>query len=58
MPSIITLLAMPPGVQQTANDVLSEEKGGQWVRRRDARGECDLLPSPLRQLDGKDSLQL
>lgn len=40
MPSVITSLALPPGVQQTAYDVLSGERGMQWARLREAAGCC------------------
>lgn len=59
MPSIITLLALPPGVQQTANDVLSEERGRQRVRQKSYTGElvigcyqhCDNLVAHVVQKD-------
>lgn len=50
MPSIITSLALPPGVQQTANDVVSVKLHGGWVV-----GVC--VPSALRQLGGTCAAQ-
>lgn len=49
MPSVITSLALPPGVQQTANDAPSEERGRQRAGRREAAWPLQTR-SALRQL--------